>query len=72
MTTDTLETDAHKLTKIKQLLFELLSTHYAHEVVIGRYTQSAEAPEYEKVHAYYLECLECDKELIYIPTNERE
>jgi hypothetical protein len=72
MTTDTLETDAHKLTKIEQLLFELLSTHYAHEVVIARYTEATEAGEPEKVEAYLLDCLECDKELIYIPTNERE
>jgi hypothetical protein len=51
-------------------MLELLTKHYAHEVVIARDTEATEAGEPEKVVAYLLECLECDEELIYKPTNE--
>jgi hypothetical protein len=51
-------------------MLKLLSKHYAHEVVIARETEPTEAGEPEKVAAYLLECLECDEELIYRPTNE--
>jgi hypothetical protein len=51
-------------------MLELLSQHYANEVVIARETEPTEAGEPEKVAAYLLECLECDEELIYRPTNE--
>lgn len=52
-------------------MLKLLSKHYAHEVVIARDTEATEAGEPEKVVAYLLECLECDEELIYTPTNEK-
>ena len=52
-------------------MLELLSKHYAHEVVIARETEATQYGEPEKVHAYLLECLECDEELIYKLTNEK-
>ena len=52
-------------------MLELLSKHYAHEVVIARETEATQYPEPEKVHAYLLECLECDEELIYKLTDEK-
>ena len=47
----------------------MLSTHYAHEVVIARDTEPTEAGESEKIIAYVLVCLEFDQELIYTQTN---
>jgi hypothetical protein len=52
-------------------MLELLSKHYAHEVVIARDTEATEAGEPEKVAAYALVCLECDEDLIYKLTNEK-
>jgi hypothetical protein len=53
-------------------MLELLSKHYAHEVVIARETEPTGPGEPEKVAAYLLECLECDEELIYRPTSEEQ
>jgi hypothetical protein len=54
---------------------EMLSKHYAHEVVIARDTywkESSKNADDEIVAGYLLECLECEETLIYADTYERE
>jgi hypothetical protein len=51
----------------------MLSTHYAHEVVIARDTywkENSKTPNDEIVSAYLLECLECEQTLIYTQTGK--
>ena len=53
-------------------MMQILGKHYAHEVVIAQETEATQPGEPEKVRAYLLECLECDEELIFQLTNERQ
>jgi hypothetical protein len=52
-------------------MLEILTKHYAHEVVIARDTywkESSKTAEDEIVAGYLLECRECEQTLIYEET----
>jgi hypothetical protein len=56
-------------------MLELLTKHYAHEVVIARDTywkEDSKTAADEIVAAYLLECLECEETLIYETTEKGE
>jgi hypothetical protein len=56
-------------------MLEILTKHYAHQVVIARDTywkESSKTAEDEIVAGYLLECRECEQTLIYEETGWEE